>query len=352
MYIPWTILSIAFLACLCIASAQTGSYNFNNKASAILWSRLDVDIKEAEEGFDDGKYLQVVAPVYFRGKFAKPRTLARLSNGAALAGEPTFELFSSYWKAPNYAHKTITDIIYKRGMYARQSQLFRADAGVKTMQYQSIWMWVIHEMEFSVKKCKEGKPWFSTRSWDYAVADYMGSQIVASEENPGYLLHTLAVKRCSQFGTCATSGGVTRSTVNNKIYYNFKEGKKAIGSRKCGKLAGHRNRIIQLMYVPLIQGCIRYIVKTQVDTGEKKQKSHGEAWAFCAAFLPKLNKCSKSAAMVIRNNLGPKIAKPMGGGSTFVINQLYNNFKCMGIKCSDLGNYNEYPMLNIPGCRD
>lgn len=354
MYNSWTILSIICLACLSIASAQSGNYVFSNKANAIQWSRLDADIKEAEEGFDDGEYLGVVAPIYSNGKFALPRTLAKLSNGAGaiMAGEPTFKLFSSYWGNPNYAHKAVTDIINKRGLYAQQSQPFRADAGIKTIQYQSVWMWVVHQMELSFKQCKQGKRWLSVRSLDYAVADYMGSQIVASEENTGYVLHTLAVKRCSQFGTCATTLGVTRSTVNNKIYYNFRQGKKAIQSGQCAKLNWNKNRIIQLMYVPLIQGCIRYIVKTKMDTGEKKQKSHGESWAFCGAFLPKLDKCSKSAAMVIRNNLGPKIANPMRASYSFVINQVYNNFKCMGIKCSDFGNYIEYPDLTIPSCRD
>lgn len=353
MYNPWTIFSIFCLACFGIASAQQIFYPFNNKALAITYARIDADIKQAEEGFDDGKYQQVVSPIYFNGKFALPRTLAKLSLGArkVMSGEPTFKLYSSYWKNPNYAHKTVVDIINKKGLYAQQTQIFRADAGIKTIQYQSVWMWVIHQMELAIKDSKTGKKFFASRNWDYAVADYMGSQIVASEDNPGYVLHTLAVKRCSQFGTCVSKGGVTRSTVNNKIYSNFRAGKNAIKWGKTNKLIGHKNRIINLMYVPLIQGCIRYIVKTKMDSGEKKQKSHAEAWAFCAAFLPKLNSCSKHAAKVIRNNLGPKIKNPMKAGTTFVINQVYKNFKCMGIKCSDFGNYVEYPDITVPQCR-
>lgn len=80
-----------------------------------------------------------------------------------------------------------------------------------------------------------------------------------SGDGDGKLLHALADKRCVNFGTLRTChddvGG--KSKVNKEILALFKKGSGELLEKRCEDARKTKNKIDDLMYIPLIQGTLR-----------------------------------------------------------------------------------------------
>ena len=98
------------------------------------------------------------------------------------------------------------------------------------------------------------------RSWDEAVALYTGSLKGADGTGQGVFLYDHADMTCASFRTCGPSHDLDsgRSAVNLEVFDLFQSGQLDISNGQCDAARVKRERIIQLMTIPLIQGALLY----------------------------------------------------------------------------------------------
>jgi hypothetical protein len=94
--------------------------------------------------------------------------------------------------------------------------VLRGELVKKGIAYQAVWMYVLHEFEDAISDCLAGDIFSneasnvagdSPHAWDEGWAFYAGSLEGTDGSGSGQLLHTLAEKRCKDFGTCANERG-------------------------------------------------------------------------------------------------------------------------------------------------
>jgi len=108
------------------------------------------------------------------------------------------------------------------------------------------------------------------------------------------------------------------------------------------------------MTIPLIQGMLKYAYESDPAAGAKCasgsldcDKALGEAWAFAAAVLPRLNYCDSSVAKLVKDNLD---VTAIAGASTQGNSQMTDThaklktevektYPCLGITCEEVGVY-------------
>jgi hypothetical protein len=204
-------------------------------------------------------------------------------------------------------------------------------------------MYVIREMEDALDDCDKrcdindcnDDP---VKAWDEAVAFYTGSLELDDGSGSGVLLHGLADKRCGNFNTCGDMADSIEglSHVNIEIFRQFEDGLVKInaGGEGCGTARVNKERIEQLMTVPLVQGTIRYayIRSTELDAGEKAE---AEGAVFAAAVLPVVHACNKDDAAIIYDN--SRVGSPGIPNFKAVKEAFERNYECMNIRCADVG---------------
>jgi hypothetical protein len=203
----------------------------------------------------------------------------------------------------------------------------------------NVWMYVVREMEDAIDDCNAKCATGACNNdqvsaWDEAVAFYTGGTPKLSGDG-GYLLYTLAQKRCENYGTCLTTGpDVGMAGVNSGIFKEFRMGKQELLVGNCEAAKKNVQRITELMAVPLVQGTIRYayVMDKQNDTGEKAE---AEGATFAAAVLPLLHSCSPEDAGIVYNNM--RVGN--GGSASFKVvkSAFEKNYGCLGITCADVG---------------
>ena len=150
------------------------------------------------------------------------------------------------------------------------------------------------------------------QAWDKAVAFYAGSRWDSRAD--AVMLDAEANMLCSLFGTCDEEDeGV--SIASDKIFRHFESGQTALMQNECGNLTTDRDRIISLMYVPLIQNLLyaSYKLATKMSNEEPLiQRDRGHGIFFAKAMQPKLASCAQDVAdIVARNLLVPFLARGM-----------------------------------------
>jgi len=108
------------------------------------------------------------------------------------------------------------------------------------------------------------------------------------------------------------------------------------------------------MTIPLIQGMLKYAYESDpaagtkcASTGDDCDKALGEAWAFAAAVLPRLNYCDSSVAKLVKDNLDvTAITGALTQGNTQMTDgyaklkeQVETTYPCLGITCEEVGVY-------------
>merc|ERR1712159_169668 len=115
----------------------------------------------------------------------------------------------------------------------------------------------------------------------------------------------------------------------------FTAGKNKLLEGKCSEVPAIRDRIIQLMSVPLIQGALRYAYKVGVQN--QGTKAQGEGAAFSHAILGRINACNSAKATLIKQNMGAASTGFMKDGYEKVKAAFESVYQCLGVKCSDVG---------------
>jgi hypothetical protein len=205
-----------------------------------------------------------------------------------------------------------------------------------------VWMYVVREMEDAIDDCVEecsGEESCNddpVHAWDEAVAFYTGSLEGSDGSGDGKFLYALADKRCKNFATCGDMASETSgiSHVNLEIFREFEDGKRKLLTGKCPELVANKERIEQLMTVPLIQGTLRYanFVSTETDASEK---SKAEGAVFAASVLPLVHFCDPSAAGTIYNSM----QTGNNGEVNFAdVKEAFEGvYDCLQLRCEDVG---------------
>lgn len=213
----------------------------------------------------------------------------------------------------------------------------RAEAAKKGSAYVNVHMYVIREFRDAIDDCKAGK--FKDNddavlAWDEGVAFYAGSLEGTDGSGSGVMPMALADKRCQNYKTCGALGnevsGVAK--VNIDLFKLFQSGTAEISQKKCSDLEKTVATISSKMYIPLIQGTMRYAHSVGTLGEGEKAKSEGATFAF--AVLPMIANCDTNAAKTIAANMG------VGASSTSyadVVNAFESTYSCLGISQSDVG---------------
>jgi hypothetical protein len=172
-------------------------------------------------------------------------------------------------------------------------------------------------------------------AWDEGVCFYTGS--IEGQDgltSDGKLLHQLADKRCQNFKTCGPDSGETEGTanINYQIFELFAVGKYQLQIGDCSNARKTLRSVIELMYIPMIQGTLRYAVVVGAQQGSEKAKAEGAV--FAAAVLPRVHAANPEAAKIIYDNMR------VGATSTdqIAVKEAFESvYAEMGIKCSDVG---------------
>lgn len=211
----------------------------------------------------------------------------------------------------------------------------------------TVLMQVIRSMEESLDICKEGLTTATSNSdpdkdpvqkIDQAVAFYVGSMEGQDGFGSGVLLYYEADKLCADFLTCGMSPSEYSedgtSYVNKEVIRQFQAAQRNVLAGSCEDARVNKERIVQLMQVPLIQGVLKYgYERSTVVQTDPKLEAEGATYA--AAVLPFLHACSPSDAEVIYLNM--KVGH--GGQADFgaVKAAFERHYDCLGISCEEVG---------------
>jgi hypothetical protein len=275
-----------------------------------------------------------------------------------MKAEKWYNVYKNYWSDAKYADTYVRDAFTGGGAMASRSNNLRAEVAKKGVAYQSVWMYVLHEYEDAIFDCLAGNIFDneassvagdSPHAWDEGWAFYAGSLEGVDGSGKGAMIHTLAEKRCADFGTCK-DGRVGAAMANEKHLELAKKGRIKILAGDCYSVVGEFDSIVDQMTVPLIQGMLKYAYKADPKNtlgscetaGDNCDKSWAEGWAFAAAVLPRLNYCSTAGndvAKKVKDNLDVAANPQMKDGFKAVKTAVESVYDCLGITCKEVGEF-------------
>lgn len=213
----------------------------------------------------------------------------------------------------------------------------RSQAVKKGSAYLNVFMYVIREWEDALDDCELDSidnNYNSVHAWDEGVCFYSGSLEGVDGTSDGKLLHQLADKRCGNFKTCGEDGNSLSgmAKVNHDLFDLFALAQHELSTGECATARKTTKQVTAKMYIPMIQGALRYAYK--VDKLSAGDVAAIEGATFAAAVLPKVHAISPEAARTIHDNM------KAGASSTdsAAVKQAFETvYAGMGISCSDVG---------------
>jgi hypothetical protein len=200
----------------------------------------------------------------------------------------------------------------------------------------SVAMYIIRELEDAIDHCVAQDEEPDENSVDEAVAFYTGSLegTAVGGSAGGVLMHALADKRCINFKTCGEKGDMSTGTakVNLEIFRLFNQMKESSVSGDCEKARADKVKIVNQLFVPLIQGTLRYAQIRSTDEADAEAEAEGVA--FSLSVLPLVHACKDSAAATIYENMKPGSTKV---DYKAVKSSFESVYSCLQITCADVG---------------
>jgi hypothetical protein len=202
----------------------------------------------------------------------------------------------------------------------------------------NVFMYVIREFEDALDDCQRGcmncndDP---VSAWDEGVCFYTGSIEGQDGLTPdGKLLHQLADKRCQNYKTCGVEGKDYDGTaaVNYELFDLFALGNYQLQSGNCPGARETTKLITELMYIPLIQGTLRYAYMLDKLSGGEKEAAEGAV--FAASVLPRIHAANEDAAKTIYDNMRVGATNTKVAFVKYAFESVYAD---LGIDCADVG---------------
>jgi len=281
------------------------------------------------------------------------RTLQGFSTaaGAKMASEELFLMFAKYYGQDDYADKLVqaafsggaTDFTNGNADFSSMTLVGREQLVKKMSAYMNVLMYVIHELEASIGKCVDSTPYSNEsaiHAWDEGVAFYSGYLSGETGSLGGSLIYALAEKRGGDFGTMV--GDV--SLVNSKLMTYFAEGRDRLDEANCSKAEKTMDKILSMIYIPVIQGALKYGYKTSLSRTDEKAVAEGIA--FVQAVLPLVAAADEDAAATIYKNMGTGATTCDFAAVKKAFESVYDD---VGIKCEQVGGYMDGTGEYYPG---
>lgn len=255
---------------------------------------------------------------------------------------PSFAKFDDYYGQPDYGDRMITAIMNRTSTalangnmdFSNYGYEGRAEAFKLVSKYVIIAMYVARQMEVALQHCYDPCKGCSDdhiHALEAGVAFYTGSLEGTDGSGKGNLLYALADDMCHDFRTCNSTdmlhGG---SQLNAQIFEQFSLMQVSLIDLDCVNAKKHKDRIIQLMYVPLIQATLR-----RAYHGVNGEKDEAEGAVLAASVLPVLFHCNTLDAKTVYANL--KTGRTGELDFQAVKSAFEKNYECMRIKCEDIG---------------
>jgi hypothetical protein len=261
---------------------------------------------------------------------------------------PDYEKFYDYYGSFTYADDIVqaafagTETDFKNGNADMSLYGFvgREQMIKKGTAYMHAHMYAIREFEDALDDCTidciscNDDP---VHAWDEGVAFYTGSKEGTDGQGDGKLSYALADKRCANYKTCGSSGDELSGTskVNFDLFDLFSLGKNQIQNGNCKGARITKERISELIYIPMIQGTLRYAYKVGNQGGEEKEEAEGAI--FAAAVLPVIHAASKSAASTIYDNMKVKGDGKYEADFKDVRDAFRSVYEDIGVTCAQVG---------------
>ena len=195
----------------------------------------------------------------------------------------------------------------------------------------NVFMYVLHEFEAAVGKCVDSTPYSNEsaiHAWDEGVAFYSGYLSGVDGAEGGKMVYALAEKRGGDFGT--EVGNV--SQVNSDLADLFAEGRDHFDAAQCEAARKTLQKVKRIIYIPVIQGALKYAYKTEATPTDEKAVAEGIA--FMHAVLPRIAAADETAAAIIYANMR---TDSQGCDFATVKAAFESTYKSLGIKCEQVG---------------
>ena len=196
----------------------------------------------------------------------------------------------------------------------------------------NVYHYVIAQMEKALDTCQSLET--PVNAWDLAVAYYTGSLEGDDGQGVGKLLYTIADNHCQSFKTCGEHANEVNghAKLNIDIFREFMKGQAFILDGKCNEARLIKERIEELMAVPLIQGVLRFAYIRSEMEGDNTDQAEGATLA--AAVLPLVDYCGKKNSEIIYTAMAVGSEKP---NFSKVKSTLEDSYSCLGVTCADIG---------------
>merc|ERR1711985_59814 len=123
--------------------------------------------------------------------------------------------------------------------------------------------------------------------------------------------------------------------VNINIFDNFRQGQAKLARGECASARANKEAIESLMYIPLIQGTLRYAWKT--DNEAYSEKAEAEGVIFYAGIAPMIHKCNPESAQTIADMM--QAGQAGTAQYTVVLEAFEKTYECLGIDGPSVGGY-------------
>jgi len=292
----------------------------------------------------------------FKDKTTTPKKMRFLADMGLKTGEAFGKLYTTYDTATGISpHKVVAAALaggtagtnsavlvnFTTGTHANTKD-FRKELIKKTLKFQVLQLYALHEIEAAVVKYKAGNS--ATKALDEWWVFYAGSTESGTANGAGPYI--LPEKRDAFFGTAtATMGNGGKSNVNDMLMKATKEVNALIADPTVRANDAKLDKMLKCvrgqLKVALIQGCLQYAYKTDTTTawpGSNSAKSKGELWAFCSGVLPFLHEANAASAATLK--AATDIAVIGNANPSFTtINGVFTaaNLNLMGVSCADIG---------------
>lgn len=271
------------------------------------------------------------------------RTLKGFSTAveSKMKDEEHAKMFHDYYGQWDYADQlvqaafsggnTFGSFTYGNADFSIFSLVGREQLVKKMSAYMNVFMYVLHEFEAAVGKCVASTPYSNEaaiHAWDEGVAFYSGYLSGVDGAEGGKMVYALAEKRGGDFGT--EVGDV--SQVNSDLADLFAKGRDHFDAAQCEAAGKTLKKVKRIIYIPLIQGALKYAYKTEATPTDEKAVAEGIA--FMHAVLPRIHAADETAAAIIYYNMR---TSSQGCDFAAVKAAFESTYESLGIKCEQVG---------------
>ena len=110
----------------------------------------------------------------------------------------------------------------------------------------------------------------------------------------------------------------------------------------CNSVYKIKDLIVKYTTIPLIQGLLMYLYKSDPNGGNGKAKEIAEGCIFARSVLPQLAYCDKHVADIVEENMHHDSVVSVKDGYKFVKNKIESVYSCLNITCLDIGGLISY----------